>query len=184
MAGPAAPLVVHDKLLADVGSQELLALLRLRCDVFVVEQQCAYPEIDEHDAEPSTRHIWLAPTDEPAVVVSYLRVIDPVDGRSAATVAPQRVGRVVTAPAWRGQGLSRRLLRHVLDRHPGPTVLDAQSHLRAFYEGLGFGVVGAEFIEDGIPHLPMARGVPDRPGGSGGSVPTPDVVEHQQQHQR
>ncbi|MEE8601765.1 GNAT family N-acetyltransferase [Euzebya tangerina] len=165
MAGAAAALVLHDKPLADVDSRVLLGILRLRCDVFVVEQQCAYPEIDDDDASPSTRHIWVAPADEPAVVASYLRVINPVGSTPPASGRPQRVGRVVTAPSWRGRGLSRRLLHHVLDRHPGPTVLNAQSRLRGFYEGLGFEVVGPAFIEDGIPHLPMALAVP--PSASG-----------------
>ncbi len=141
-------LVLHDRLLADMDAVTLHRLLKLRCEVFVVEQDCVYADVDDRDAEPLTRHVWLAtPTGEPT---TYLRRLAEPDGAT-------RLGRVVTAPAWRGRRLAAHLLTTVMADVDGPVVLDAQSHLRAFYEGLGLTVSGPEFMEDGIPHLPMRR---------------------------
>lgn len=153
-AGAAATiggLSASDRPAAEIALPTLYAILRLRVDVFVVEQACAYPELDGRDLDPATRHVWLAPPGDPTDVASYLRVLaDPEGG-------PQRIGRVVTAPTHRGRGLGGALLRWTRDRHPGSLVLDAQSHLQAFYEGLGFVVDGPGFVEDGIPHVPMRR---------------------------
>lgn len=133
------------------------AIWRLRVDVFVVEQECAYPELDGRDTEPTTRHWWVpgAPDDGDAPVAAYLRVLTTTDPHRA------RIGRVVTAPAHRGRGLAATLMRAALDalRAAGTdaVVLDAQAHLAHWYAGLGFSVAGAEFLEDDIPHVPMRR---------------------------
>lgn len=126
---------------------ELHDILRLRVDVFVVEQACPYPELDGRDLEPGTRHLWLE--DHDGRIASYVRILDHEDGI--------RIGRVVTAGWARGRGLAARLIREALGRWPGQAVLFAQSHLGAFYQRLGFHEDGPEFIEDGIPHLPMRR---------------------------
>ena len=151
-AGSASPaLVLHDRGLDDLTARELLAVLTLRSAVFVVEQACAYADPDGRDADPSTGHVWLAPDGRPTEVAAYLRVlVEPAGG--------WRVGRVATAPAWRGSGLAARLVTHVLDTRPGPVVLDAQAHLQGWYERLGFAVTGSAFVEDGIPHVPMRLG--------------------------
>lgn len=143
-------LAVIDRNASEIDTSTLYALLRLRVDVFVVEQACPYAELDGRDLDPATRHVWLYPPGDPAAVASYLRVLAEPDG-------VQRIGRVTTAVDWRGRGLSGALLRWVLRSHPGPKVLDAQAHLQGFYEGLGFSVSGAGFIEDGISHVPMQR---------------------------
>ncbi|MGC5050839.1 GNAT family N-acetyltransferase [Micromonospora sp. DT48] len=123
-------------------------LVRLRVDVFVVEQECAYPEIDGRDVEPGTRHLWLAQHGAP---VAYLRILADPGGVA-------RIGRVVVAPDARGAGHAGRLMTAALaeigDR---PCVLDAQSHLVEFYARHGFTVSGPEYVEDGIPHTPMRR---------------------------
>ena len=69
---------------------------------------------------------------------------------------PVRIGRVVTAPRFRGNGLAARLVAHLSDAIDGRIVLDAQSYLVGWYEQLGFVVAGLEFVEDGIPHVPMS----------------------------
>ena len=122
----------------------LYDILRLRVEVFVVEQQCPYPEIDNLDFE--ALHVWI--NDEQGLA-SYLRVIEEEDTR--------RIGRVVTRPDARSRGLSRRLIHHVIDRTDGPWALSAQSYLRDWYTNLGFDQNGPEFLEDGIPHIPMFR---------------------------
>ncbi|MGH8825217.1 MAG: GNAT family N-acetyltransferase [Jiangellaceae bacterium] len=134
---------------ADLDARTLYELLRLRVDIFVVEQHCAYRELDGRDTEPDALHVWLA--DEQARPLGYLRILSDPD-----RVA--RIGRVAVAEAARGAGLARRLMRTALD-HVGdrPCVLDAQAGLVGFYAGLGFVVNGPEYLEDGIPHVPMRR---------------------------
>jgi ElaA protein len=123
------------------------ALWKLRQDVFVVEQQCPYPDLDGRDSETGTRHVVLREDD---VVVGYARVVDD------ATV--WRVGRVALAPSARGRGLADVVMRTALQVCPDrEVVLDAQVPLAGWYAGLGFAVDGPEFLEDGIAHLPMRR---------------------------
>ncbi len=132
----------------DLDPRTLHDLVRLRIDVFVVEQECPYPELDGRDVEPSTEHWWTADDAGPS---SYLRVLTEPDGS-------RRVGRVVTRRDARGAGLGGRLLDEVLRAHGvGPLVLDAQAHLQKYYAARGFGATGPEYLDDGIPHVPMRR---------------------------
>ena len=123
------------------------ALWRLRQQVFVVEQASPYPDLDGRDTEPGTAH-FLAEDD--GTLVGCLRLLD--DGAWA------RIGRVVVAPEARGRGLADALMRAALaevgDRRAR---LDAQVGLAGWYAGYGFEVTGPEYVEDGIPHLPMER---------------------------
>ena len=124
---------------------------RLRQQVFVVEQDCPYPDLDGRDLEPTTRHVVLLDEDDDdPVVVGTLRVLD--DGDWA------RIGRVVVAPSARGRGLAALLMDEAMGLCGDREVrLDAQTGLTAFYEGYGFAVTGPEFDEDGVMHVPMAR---------------------------
>jgi ElaA protein len=137
----------------ELDATTLYALLRLRTDVFVVEQHCPYPELDGRDVEVGTRHLWLAPEGDPQDVHAYLRLLTEPDGAV-------RIGRVCTAAKARGEGLSARLMDAALELagEQTPAVLDAQSYLVGFYERYGFAPNGPEYIEDGIPHVPMRRG--------------------------
>ena len=133
---------------AQLDTSTLYMLLRLRVDTFVVEQQCPYPELDGRDLEPDARHLWIERDGTP---VAYLRLLFEPDGTA-------RIGRVVTAPAARGEGLAGQLVTAALDLvGDRATVLAAQSHLAGFYARYGFVVTGAEFLDDGIPHVPMRR---------------------------
>jgi ElaA protein len=136
---------------AQLDAAVLYRLLRLRVEVFVVEQACAYPELDGRDLEPGTVHLWFEQDGDP---VAYLRVLTEPDGT-------RRIGRVCTAKGNRGTGLAARLVEEAL-RLTGdqPCVLDAQSYLVDFYQRAGFAVTGPEYIEDGIAHVPMRRDVP------------------------
>ena len=137
--------------LSGLDAATTYALLRLRVDVFVVEQQCAYAELDGRDGEPGTRHLWLADDTGPT---AYLRVLVEPDGG-------RRIGRVCTLATARHRGLAALLMRRALELvGASVTVLDAQSHLQAWYEQLGFDVCGPPFVEDGIPHVPMSRPAP------------------------
>jgi ElaA protein len=142
--------VLHRSWALDLDVTTLYALLRLRIEVFVVEQACPYPELDGRDLQVSTRHFWLRA--EPGTEVqACLRLLEDPDGVF-------RIGRLCTARASRGRGLGRRLVEAGLaEVGDSRCVLDSQSHLAGFYRSLGFQVVGDEFVEDGIPHVPMAR---------------------------
>ena len=122
---------------------------RLRQDVFVVEQECPYPDLDGRDPEPGTRHVLLH---EDETLIGYTRVLDD---------DPEwRIGRVVLARGGRGRGLAGMLMHTAMQVCPGrDVVLDAQTPLAGWYGSLGFTVDGPEFLEDGIPHVPMRRAV-------------------------
>jgi ElaA protein len=145
-------MILHVAAFSELGPEALYGLLRLRSDVFVVEQHCPYPDLDGRDLEPGTRHLWLAPDGARADPVAYLRVVGEPDGTA-------RIGRVCTAQKARGAGLSAMLMSAAIDLvgDVSPCVLDAQSYLVGFYERFGFGRSGADFVEDGIPHTPMRR---------------------------
>ena len=132
---------------AELEPRTAYLLWALRESVFVVEQECAYQELDGRDLEPGTRHLWAEVEGEP---VGYLRILD--DGEHA------RIGRVLVARLHRGAGLSGVLMRAALDVvGDRASVLDAQSPLVGWYAGFGYVRDGADFVEDGIPHTPMRR---------------------------
>jgi len=130
----------------EISAADLYAALCLRSEVFVVEQECAYLDLDGRDLEPGTTHLWLATSD--GTVASYVRVLTEPGGG-------HRIGRVVTRPANRGAHLTGRLIEHALSFAERPVVLDAQSHLVEVYARHGFVPDGSEFVEDGIAHTPM-----------------------------
>ncbi|MET0414476.1 MAG: GNAT family N-acetyltransferase [Actinoplanes sp.] len=131
----------------DLEIGTLYALLKLRSDVFVVEQECVYADLDGRDDEPGTRHLWIAHGDE---IRAYLRILDDGD--------VLRIGRVVTAKSARGAGLAGRLVDEALTIIGNrPSVLDAQAYLVGFYAKFGYQQTGPEYLEDGIPHVPMAK---------------------------
>ncbi|MDG1409263.1 MAG: GNAT family N-acetyltransferase [Acidimicrobiales bacterium] len=139
---------IRDREFSRLSTDQLYAILRLRVDVFVVEQECAYPELDDRDQESGTRHISI---DDNAGVRGYLRLLDDGDAR--------RIGRVVTRVDARNNGLAGALVDYTVEHSEGPWVLDAQSYLVTWYQDRGFMVDGEEFVEDGIPHVPMRREV-------------------------
>jgi ElaA protein len=131
---------------AELTPAELYGLLRLRVDVFVVEQDCPYPELDGRDAEPGTVHLWYADTD--GRVLSTIRVLE--------NGADRAIGRVATAADARGRGLSAHLVRRGIELCAGRTVdIGAQAYLEGWYERFGFHRSGPDYLEDGILHLPM-----------------------------
>lgn len=127
---------------------EVYALCRLRVDVFVVEQECPYPELDGRDVEPATEHLWFEADD--GGVAATIRVLD--DGATRA------IGRVATAVPFRGRGLAARLIEEGIALCGDvPITLGAQAHLEGWYERFGFRRSGPGYVEDGIPHVPMRR---------------------------
>lgn len=128
-------------------------VLALRSAVFVVEQECAYQDIDGLDLDDGTRHV-IGRTEG---IAAYARVLAPDDEHPTP-----RIGRVIVTATARGRRLGRQLMERALatcgEHWPDRAVeLGAQAHLTGFYESLGFEAVGAPYDEDGILHQWMRR---------------------------
>jgi ElaA protein len=136
----------------DLGVDNLHDALQLRARVFILEQG-PYLDVDGLD-----RHAWhLLGRDHEGALVAYLRVVDP-----GLKYNEPSIGRVVTASEVRGSGQGRALMHEGLSgcarQWPGRAIrISAQAHLQRFYSALGFSAVGAEYLEDEIPHLEMLR---------------------------
>lgn len=129
-------------------AHELYACLKLRSDVFVVEQQCVYPDLD--DLDQASLHVWL---EEDDATIAYARVLPP--GLAEPTVA---IGRVVTK--LRGRGYGEKIMQAamhvaVTQYNAEAITIEAQVQAQAFYEKLGFQPEDDVFDMDGIPHLKM-----------------------------
>jgi len=127
-------------------------MMYLRQEVFVVEQDCPYQDADGDDLFATHLMGWSGDK-----LVAYLRMFEPSKKYVEASI-----GRVVTSPSVRGQGLGVEVMRRGIDlahsRYSGISIrISAQTRLRRFYENLGFEVVGDGYMEDGIPHLPMVK---------------------------
>ncbi len=141
---------------SELRPDDLYAVVRLREAVFVVEQNCPYPDADGRD--PGAWHLlgWSQRQDDRSLV-AYARVFEP-----GARYAEGSIGRVATAQEVRRTGLGKRLMAEALRRletlAPGQKIkLAAQQRLEAFYAGFGFTTVSAPYEEDGIMHVDMVR---------------------------
>ncbi|ADO47717.1 GNAT family N-acetyltransferase [[Enterobacter] lignolyticus] len=144
----------HDLHHSELTVPQLYALLRLRCEVFVVEQTCPYQDVDGDDLIGENRHIlgW-----RDGELVAYARIL-----KSDNDVEPVVIGRVIISALARGEKLGYQLMEQTLAscrRHwPHKALyLGAQAHLQAFYAHFGFSPVTEIYDEDGIPHIGMAR---------------------------
>lgn len=127
-------------------TQELLEILKIRCAVFVVEQNCAYQDIDGHDQD--SHHIFIK---EDGQIKAYLRIF-------AADEEWAKIGRVIAVE--RGTGLGAKVVAAGIDAcrnilHRDKIYLEAQCYAIGFYQKCGLVVAGEEFLEDGIPHVRM-----------------------------
>ncbi|KLT73496.1 hypothetical protein PL75_02720 [Neisseria arctica] len=133
----------------ELGIHELYAILALRSRVFVVEQECPY---QDPDGEKDFQALHLLIQDGQQLA-AYARILPPSQGIPA-------IGRVVTAPEYRGKGMARNLMQQAIavcrNRWPQTAIaIQAQSYLIDFYKSLGFTPVSIEYLEDGIPHVDM-----------------------------
>jgi ElaA protein len=136
----------------DLSAATLYELLKLRVEVFVVEQACAYPELDGRDLLAETRHFWLENAD--GEVISTLRLMEEHIGGEKSF----RIGRVCTKQSARGHGHTTRLLQAALAEVGDYRCrIDAQTYLVEMYSAHGFIRDGDEYLDDGIPHVPMLR---------------------------
>ena len=144
------------KRFAELSAVELYALLAARASVFVVEQACAFLDLDGLDA--SAWHLcgWVD-ADAGRTLAAYLRLIDP-----GCKYAEPSIGRVLTTAPFRRAGLGRAAMREGLARaaqlYPGRALrIGAQRRLERFYAEQGFRTDSAPYLEDGIAHVEMLR---------------------------
>ncbi len=142
----------HFKKFNELTPKELYEILQLRAEVFVVEQDCAYNDVDGKDV--NCRHLW-AELDEK--VITYTRIVPP-----GISYAEPSIGRVVTHSEYRHLKLGYQLMSHSIqiieNICPSKSIrISAQSYLKVFYEKCGFKQVSEEYLEDNIPHMEMLR---------------------------
>ncbi|MCV0429847.1 MAG: GNAT family N-acetyltransferase [Roseibium sp.] len=137
----------------ELGPNEVHDLLKLRQDVFVLEQTSLYPDIDGKDPIAWHFHIW---DKESGKLFGAIRLFVTPENNEA------RIGRVVIAQEGRGAGLGHILMQSGIDKAEelvrGCAIhVSAQAYLEKFYNSIGFETVSEVYIEDGIPHIDMIR---------------------------
>ncbi|MEO8765685.1 MAG: GNAT family N-acetyltransferase [Ginsengibacter sp.] len=141
------------KSFADLTNTELYKILRLRNEVFVVEQASIYQDCDNKDLESHHLFGWKGDA-----IVAYSRIIPP----DVAYAGAGSFGRVATSPDARGQQLGRELVARSLENlcllfGQVPVIIGAQFYLKKFYESFSFVQKGEMYVEDGIRHIKMER---------------------------
>ncbi|SFB91398.1 GNAT family N-acetyltransferase [Pseudoalteromonas denitrificans] len=139
----------------ELTTNELYQSLKLRVDVFVVEQNCVYPELDDLDMHEHTRHVLIYDDEE---LLAYARCLAP---KTVFTHEPA-IGRVVVSKLGRGKGLAKELMLCAIKEcelfWPEHMIkISAQTYLLFFYQSLGLEVVGDAYLEDGIEHQDMIK---------------------------
>lgn len=141
------------KTFEDLTTSELYHLLQLRSEIFVVEQDCVYQDLDGKDQK--ALHVIGTKKDK---IVAYTRVF-----KAGDYLAQASIGRVVVAAGERQYGYGRDIMKasiKVVEEQFDETsiALSAQTYLKRFYNSLGFTEKGGEYLEDGIPHVMMVKG--------------------------
>ena len=136
----------------ELTNWELYSILQLRSEVFIVEQNCVYLDLDGKDA--TAWHLMGMINEK---LAAYTRLLPP-----GISYDDPSIGRVVTSKSERGAGIGRRLMHESIEHcktlfGERSITLGAQVYLQKFYESLGFMQIGKEYIEDGIPHIRMTR---------------------------
>lgn len=131
---------------------ELYAVLKARIDVFVIEQNCPYPDLDNYDQKAV--HIWA---EEDGEVLAYCRIFDKGIKYNEASI-----GRVLTTELARGKSLGKLLIKYAVETienrfRTSEIRISAQDYLLKFYGGFGFEDTGKKYLEDDIPHTEMIR---------------------------
>ncbi|RLD86308.1 MAG: GNAT family N-acetyltransferase [Bacteroidetes bacterium] len=139
----------------DLTLNEFHNILQLRINVFVVEQNCAYPELDDKDK--IAYHFFAFAENDPLQIIAYTRIFKPGDYYKEAAI-----GRVVVHPDFRKEGLGYQLMKESISKiealfQTKKIKIGAQTYLKKFYESQGFKKTGKPYIEDGIPHIYMIR---------------------------
>ncbi|MDO6447081.1 GNAT family N-acetyltransferase [Colwellia sp. 1_MG-2023] len=144
------------KTFKQLSLDELYDALKLRIDVFVVEQTCFYPDLDDLDRHPETRHIFLY--NDKNEMIAYSRIL----AQGVCYQTSPAIGRVIVAEQARGQGIAHQLIQKSLEVcsmiFPKQLIkISAQEHLAQFYNRHGFISCSEMYLEDGIPHISMIK---------------------------
>lgn len=145
-------LEIKIKPFSELSTMEFYQISKLRIDVFVVEQQCPYHELDDHDIDDTTQHVMIYKEQQ---LIAYARCLKPT-----ATFSGAAIGRVVVSDTARGQGIANILMNKAIEqvhlRWPQSELyISAQSYLLTFYTHLGFELCSEPYLEDGIAHQDM-----------------------------
>ncbi len=140
---------IHYESLSQFTPEHLYSALKLRQEIFIIEQDCIYPDIDELD--PHSEHLLLLIENE---LIGYLRIVPA--GKKFEEVS---LGRIIINASHRGLGMGRSLVKRgiksVLENGYDSIRIEAQSHLENFYYELGFKTTSKPYDVDGIPHVEM-----------------------------
>ncbi len=137
---------MKSKFFSELSTRELYEILKIRAEIFVVEQNCVYQDMDDNDYD--SLHVFY---EDEGSIVAYLRAFV----KDNDTV---QMGRVLTLE--HGKGLGGKLLKEGIEQirkkqNPKKIYIEAQCYATGFYEREGFVVCSDEFLEDGIPHVQM-----------------------------
>lgn len=143
----------HSRSINDMSAFDLYQLIALRVDVFVVEQNCPYPELDHIDTLEGVEMIWA---EDSKGIIACARIIP-----AGVSYPDVSIGRVAIARRCRNTGLGHTLIKYALNtcqERWGETkiTIGAQAHLQSFYQQHGFKTCSEEYLEDGIPHVKMS----------------------------
>jgi ElaA protein len=144
---------IYFKPFSELSPDELYAIIRLRNEVFVVEQNCVFQDADNKDQHAHHLMIWDIEN-----LVAYARLLP-----KGLAYEQMSIGRIISSPVYRGTGAGKLLMAHAIDAcrklfGEGTIRIGAQLYLRKFYESFGFVQTGDMYLEDGIEHVEMMRG--------------------------
>ncbi|MEJ7627111.1 MAG: GNAT family N-acetyltransferase [Ferruginibacter sp.] len=134
----------------ELDTHELYSILKIRNEVFIVEQNCAY--LDEDDKDLDAWHLFALKNE---LIIAYARILAP-----GVAFAEASIGRVLTIKNYRKNGAGRTLMLHAIEKtlaqyQVNKIKIGAQVYLQDFYTSLGFTATSAQYMEDGIPHMEM-----------------------------
>lgn len=140
---------IHATDMQEISVSNLYQILKLRQDIFIIEQDCIYDDIDNID--PDSEHIFLKNNDQ---ILAYSRIVP-----AGKKFACPSIGRIVVNKTYRGKGYGKEIIQRSLkilsERNADTVLIEAQSHLQAFYKSLGFKKVSDIYSVDGISHIKM-----------------------------
>ena len=149
MSNQMRPVII--KSFEELNKAELYQIIQLRIAVFIIEQDCPYPDLDDMDQD--AQHLWIEDAGE---IVCYLRV-NPAGSR----FLEPSLGRIVTKKSHRNRGLAEKLIKKAIDlvceKESRAIRISAQCYLEKYYEKFGFIKASEEYLEDDIPHIEMLK---------------------------
>ncbi|MCK9403820.1 MAG: GNAT family N-acetyltransferase [Chitinophagaceae bacterium] len=143
---------IYSKPFAELTPFELYDIIRLRNEVFIVEQSCVFQDADNKDLSSHHLMIW-----DDKTLVAYARLLP-----KGLAYEQMSIGRVISSPAYRGKGAGKILMLHAIAAckalfGDGPIRIGAQLYLKKFYESFGFVQTSDMYLEDNIEHIEMRK---------------------------